>query len=83
MITLRIKEICKQQGTTLNALAERIGVSQPSISGIATGRQKPSLDTIEKIASALNVSVSELFAAPVEGVITCPHCGKSITLKAE
>ena len=83
MITLRIKEICKQQGTTLNALAERIGVSQPSISGIATGRQKPSLDTIEKIASALNVPVSELFAAPVEGVITCPHCGKSITLKAE
>lgn len=83
MITLRIKEICKQQGTTLNALAERIGVSQPSISGIATGRQKPSLDTIEKIASALNVSVSELFAAPVEGVITCPHCGKLIKLKAE
>ncbi|WP_289733911.1 helix-turn-helix transcriptional regulator [Paramuribaculum intestinale] len=83
MITLRIKEICKQQGTTLNALAERIGVSQPSISGIATGRQKPSLDTIEKIASALNVPVSELFAAPAEGVITCPHCGKSITLKAE
>ncbi|MDE5900616.1 MAG: helix-turn-helix transcriptional regulator [Muribaculaceae bacterium] len=83
MITLRIKEICKRQGTTLNALAESIGVSQPSISGIATGRQKPSLDTIEKIASALNVPVSELFAAPVEGVITCPHCGKLITLKAE
>ena len=28
-------------------------------------------------------SVPELFAAPKEGAITCPHCGKSITIKAE
>lgn len=83
MLTLRIKEICKEKGITLNVLAEKIGVSQPSISGIATGRQKPSLDTIEKLAEALEVSVSELFDTPKEGVIHCPHCGKEIKLNPE
>ena len=83
MLKLRIKELCKLKGITLNQLAETIGISQPSISGIATGKQKPSFDTLEKLGAALGVPVSELFAAPKEGVITCPHCGKSITIKAE
>lgn len=80
---LRIKELCRSKGMTLNQLAESIGISQPSISGIATGKQKPSFDTLEKLADALGVSPAELFAAPKEGAITCPHCGKSITIKAE
>lgn len=83
MIQLRIKELCKARGITLNKLAEKIGISQPSISGIATGKQKPSFDTIEALAAALGVSPAELFAAPKEGAITCPHCGKPITIKAE
>lgn len=83
MLTLRIKEICKEKGITLNDLAERIGVSQPSISGIATGRQKPSFDTLERIATALNVPVSELFDTPKEGVIHCPKCGTEIKLNLE
>ena len=80
---LRIKELCKEKGITLNQLAESIGISQPSISGIATGKQKPSFDTLEKLADALNITPAELFAAPKEGAITCPHCGKSIIIKAE
>ena len=83
MMQLRIKELCKEKGITLNQLAESIGISQPSISGIATGKQKPSFDTLEKLADALNITPAELFAAPKEGAITCPHCGKSITIKAE
>lgn len=62
MIALRIKEICKQQGMTLQGLASAVGISQNSISGLATGKQKPSFDTLEKLASALNVEVGELFA---------------------
>lgn len=83
MMQLRIKELCKEKGITLNQLAESIGISQPSISGIATGKQKPSFDTLEKLADALNITPAELFAAPKEGAITCPHCGKSIIIKAE
>lgn len=72
---LRIKEICKLKGITLNDLAERVGISQPSISGISTGKQKPSFDTLEKLADALNVSPAELFAPQPSNTITCPHCG--------
>lgn len=61
MIALRIKELCKKQGMTLQGLASVVGISQNSISGLATGKQKPSFDTLEKLASALNVEVGELF----------------------
>lgn len=61
MIALRIKELCKKQGMTLQGLASVAGLSQNSISGLATGKQKPSFDTLEKLASALNVEVGELF----------------------
>lgn len=83
MVNFRIKELCAQVGVTQKALAEKIGVSTTSLSRIITYEQKPSLDTLEKIASALGVSVSDLFAAPKEGVIHCPYCGKSITIKTE
>jgi len=85
MIQLRIKEICKEKGITLNLLAEKIGVSQPSISGIATGKQKPSFDTLERLSDALNVPVTELFEQPKKDTvsITCPNCGKNINIKVE
>ena len=75
MIQLRIKELCKEKGMTLNQLAEKIGLSQPSISGIATGKQKPAFDTLERLAEALEVSPAELFAPQAANTITCPHCG--------
>ena len=80
MVSFRIKEICAQKGVTQKVLSEMVGVSTTSLSRIITSEQKPSLDTLEKIASALGVEVSELFAAPKEGLITCPHCGKEIKL---
>lgn len=83
MTTLRIKELCKEKGVTLNALCEKIGISQPSMSLIANGKQKPSFDTLEKIADALAVGIGELFA-PADGLkIICPHCGQTITVRVE
>ena len=81
MIQLRIKELCKEKGITLNQLAEKIGISQPSISGIATGKQKPAFDTLEKMADALEVTPAELFAPQPTNAITCPHCGKLIKVE--
>lgn len=82
MVNLRLKDLCKIKGITLNTLAERVGVSQPSISGFATGKIKPSLDTLEKIAEALEVPMAALFEDPKEGYFPCPHCGKLIEVKA-
>lgn len=78
--TLRIRELAAEKGLTQKDLAEKCGVSAVSLSRINNGIFNPSLDTLEKIAAALGVEVSALFAAPAEGVITCPHCGKSISL---
>ena len=81
MIQLRIKELCKEKGITLNQLAEKIGISQPSISGIATGKQKPAFDTLEKMADALEVTPAELFAPQPTYTITCPLCGNLIKVE--
>ena len=83
MTQLRIKEICSAKGITLNALADKVSISQPSISLIVNGKQKPSFDTLEKIADALGVGVADLFAPATDAKIICPHCGKQITIKAE
>ena len=77
----RIVEILKGKGMTQTDLAERIGISRVGLSKAINGNT--TIATLRKIAAALGVEVSELFAAPKEGTITCPHCGKSITIKAE
>lgn len=79
-MTLRIKEILQEKGVTSVMLSEKINVSKVSISYILNGKQKPSYDTLEKIAEALNVPMWQLFASLEEvkeqsGVHVCPHCG--------
>lgn len=82
-MVLKIKELCKEKGVSVTKLSEMVGITQPNMSNIANGKTSPSLDLVERIASSLGVEVAALFSSPKEGVITCPHCGKSITLKAE
>lgn len=78
---MRIKEVIQEKGLTINKVAELMGVNRVSLSTAINGN--PKLETLEKIANALGVPVSELFEAPKEGVITCPHCGKQITIEAK
>lgn len=78
---LRIKENCALRGITQKELASQLGVSEVTLSRATNGNT--SLETLEKIANALGVPVAELFEAPKEGVITCPHCGKQINLEAK
>ena len=59
---LRILDICKQAGITQKELAERIGLSAVGLSKAINGN--PTKDTLEKIANALNVRITELFDEP-------------------
>lgn len=79
MATLRVKEICKDQGMTLADLA---GKMQITASALSQNLKKPSFDTLEKLAVALNVEVVELFASS-KTQITCPHCGKPLNIKID
>ena len=81
----RIKELCREKGMTISAIAEQIGTTQTSLSSALGDNGNPTLETLDKIANALNVHITELFEQPQsnEAGITCPHCGKSITIKVE
>mgnify|MGYP000951945761 FL=1 len=65
---LRIKEIVKQQGSSLGELSEKMGIARESLSRAINGN--PTLDTLTKIADALNVHITELFEKdPISGII--------------
>ena len=57
----RIKELRKEKGLTQENLAELIGIEPPNISKLEKGNHFPQPENIEKIATALNVSVKSLF----------------------
>lgn len=57
----RIAEVRKSKGMTQNQLAERVNMSVVTIAYIETGKRWVRLATLDKIAKALKVSVSELF----------------------
>lgn len=82
---LRIKEVIKEKKFTVVALASAIGITQPNMSNIVNGKSTPSLETLEKIATALGVNITELFDQPKNNTtgIACPHCGKNINIKVE
>lgn len=79
MVYFKIKEICSQKGVTQKALSEIIGISTTSLSRIITSEQTPTLGTLQKIASALNVDITELFKTSDKiggsSHLVCPHCG--------
>ena len=56
-----IKKIRKARGLTQEKLAEMVEISPPNISYIETGKFAPSIETLQKIARALNVEPYELY----------------------
>lgn len=60
-----------------------MGINRVNLSNMVNGN--PTVETLNKIADALNVPVTELFEQPKSDMasLTCPHCGKNINIKAE
>lgn len=61
---LLINDICKEQGITQKELAEKIGITPVGLNKAINGN--PTKTTLEKVAKALNVKVSDLFAEDEE-----------------
>lgn len=80
-MSLRVKEVCKEKGITITQLAEILGIKQESLSRAINGN--PTLDTLQKIANALNVPVSALFdeVQPNDNIVRCPNCGTELEVK--
>lgn len=58
---LRIAKIRKSKKVRQEELAAEIGTSQSNISEIENGKHNPTLETLSKIASALDANIIELF----------------------
>lgn len=73
---LKIKEICGSKGISIAELGRMIGTSKSNIHTILTNGN-PTIETLDKIANALGVSIMDLLEENKE-VFTCPHCGQPI-----
>lgn len=92
ILSMDLKKVISERGWTLEKLAAEMvntrkdgkpkGVSQATVSQIINGN--PTVDKLQEISNIMGISLSELLREdePVT-TIQCPHCGKSITLKAE
>lgn len=56
----RIKELCQSKGFTQKDLADKMGISDISLNKTLRG-DYPQLQSLERIANALGVDISELF----------------------
>jgi transcriptional regulator with XRE-family HTH domain len=60
----RVRELRQEQRLSLEALAEKSGVSRSMISLIERGETSPTAVVLEKLAAGLQVSFASLFDAP-------------------
>jgi len=77
----RIKEILKIKGVTQKELAFKLEITEPVLSRSINGN--PTLNTLQDIAKALDVRVSELIDEPDIDFINCPYCGGKIRVRKE
>jgi len=57
----RVRDLRLAKGYTQETFAEHCGFFRTYLSRIETGRANPTLNTIEVIATALDMSIAELF----------------------
>ncbi len=57
---LRLPAVRKKKGLSLRQLAEKSGVAFGAINRIELGKTTPRLETLERLAKALGVSVRDL-----------------------
>ena len=76
---LRVTECCKAKGITLQDLADKLGVARSTLANTLT-KKNPTLETLEKIAKALGVKVSDLLDEE-KATVVCPNCGYEIPVE--
>ena len=60
-VAKNIKRIREKKGMSQKELITAVGLGAPMYSRIETGKAEPALTTLEKIAKALNVKLSDFF----------------------
>ena len=63
----RIREIRNERGLTQKTLGEKAGIAEPTIRRYELGKLNPKINTVKKIATALNVPWYELYPGEEDG----------------
>lgn len=61
LLSERIKEIKKEKGLTTKYIVERSGLSERTVTNILAGKDGVYLDSLVRVADALDVPIDELF----------------------
>ena len=65
LFALRIRQLCKEHGITINRLATLSGLKQSTIDNIIRGSSKnPKVHTLHQIAVTFNMTLSEFLDFP-------------------
>lgn len=80
---LRVKEIAKEKGITMQVLAKRMGITPPGLSMLLN--RNLTLQKLNDIAEALEVPITDLFETSKSNTanIVCPHCRKDIKIEVK
>lgn len=80
---LKVKEVIKAKGITMQQVANELGITRDTLTRNINGN--PTIETLEKIAKTLKVSVSDLLNEEKleedKNTIICPVCGSKFELK--
>lgn len=80
---LKVKEVIKAKGLTMQQVADELGITRDTLTRNINGN--PTIETLEKIAKTLGVSVSDLLnekkSEDDNNTITCPKCGTKFKME--
>lgn len=65
VLALNVRRLRSEAGWSQTELAQRTGLSQTWISRLEAGRENPTLETIQRLAEALERNLIELFEQQV------------------
>ena len=61
-VRLRILELCKQKGITVNKLSYICGITQSTLNNIVSGRNSTTtISTVKKICDGLEITIQDFF----------------------
>ncbi|MDU9006398.1 helix-turn-helix domain-containing protein [Sedimentitalea todarodis] len=66
---LRVRDLRKAQGWTLEQAARQAGLARSTLSKIENGQMSPTYDALKKLALGLRISVPQLFTTPQRGQV--------------
>jgi transcriptional regulator with XRE-family HTH domain len=72
----RVKALREAEGLSLRDLSERSGVSAPMLSQVERGETSPTLQVASRIASGLQLRLSQLLRLDEQGTVTIVHPGE-------